>query len=290
MLRFTGPMQLDYAEPPPSTPILDRSTEVAGWSDRTAAANIAPTTNSFRPRSPNPIALKLAQFSLLEASDVQALDALLAFPKSLRAGQILVHENSVADHVYMMVRGMACRYKLLRGGERQILGYLIPGDVCDVHFVTLNKSDHSVVLLGDCEVVKMATYKFKTMLAEHPRIERALSLAALHDIAILREWLVNVGQRDALQKVSHFFCEMAYRLARVGQVDEDESFDLPINQMALADTTGLTPVHINRTLQRLRSDGLVKLCQRRLSIVDSDRLAAIAGFDTNYLKVRQCTR
>ena len=221
---------------------------------------------------------------------MHALDGLLAFPKSLQAGQILVHEDSVLDHVYLMVRGMACRYKLLPGGERQILGYIIPGDICDVHFVTLNKSDHSVVLLGACEVVKIATHKIKTILDDHPRIERALSLAALHDIAILREWLVNVGQRAALQKVSHFLCEMTYRLARVGQVADDGSFELPINQMALADTTGLTPVHINRTLQRLRYDGLIRLGQRRLSIVDAERLAMVAGFDDNYLQVKQCTR
>lgn len=290
MLRFTGAMAFDYAGPPPSTLMVKDSPKVTGLSAVAALANFAPVAHSPCSKMPNPIALKLARFSVLEDRDVHALDALLAFPKSLRAGQILVHENSIAEHVYLIVRGMACRYKLLPGGERQILGYLIPGDLCDVHFVTLNKSDHSVVLLGDSEVVKLATSKIKTTLAEHPRIERALSLAALHDIAILREWLVNVGQRDALQKVGHFFCEMAYRLARVGQVADDGSFELPINQMALADTTGLTPVHINRTLQRLRNDGLIRLCQRRLSIVDSDRLATIAGFDDNYLRVRQCTR
>lgn len=290
MLRFTGPMALNYSGPPPSLLTVDHSTEVAGRGTRAGPAKISPAANSLCSKLPNPIALKLAQFSLLEDSDVHALDGLLASPKSLRAGQILVHQDSVPDHVYLMVRGMACRYKLLSGGERQILGYIIPGDICDVHFVTLNKSDHSVVLLGACEVVKIATHKMKTILANHPRIERALSLAALHEIAILREWLVNVGQRAALQKVSHFLCEMTYRLARVGQVADDGSFELPINQMALADTTGLTPVHINRTLQRLRYDGLIRLGQRRLSIIDAEQLAMVAGFDDNYLQVKQCTR
>ena len=290
MLRFTGSMAMDYADPHPSTAVNGSSADATGWSGRPAPASPLPVPTLVRSRLPNPIARKLAQFARLDDSDVRALDALLQFPRSLRAGQILVHENSLVDHVYLMIRGMACRYKLLPGGERQILGYLIPGDVCDVHFVTLNKSDHSVVLLGDCEVVKIPTLKIKTLLADHPRIERALSLAALHDIAILREWLVNVGQRDALQRVSHFFCEMTHRLARIGQIADDGSFDLPINQMALADTTGLTPVHINRTLQRLRNDGLILLCQRRLSIVDAHRLATIAGFDDNYLQVRQCTR
>lgn len=291
MLRFTRSTAFDYAKAPLSTSFGENSNDEGDrWAAYTASANFSNVASLPRLKFTSPVLRKLSQFSRLEVQDVCALDSLLTFPKLLGAGQILVDENCMVDHVYVLVRGMACRYKMLPGGERQILGYVIPGDVCDVHFVTLNKSDHSLVLLGDSDVVKIPTHKIKALLAEHPRIERALSLAALHDIVILREWLVNVGQRDALQKVSHFFCEITHRLARIGQVAEDGSFELPINQAALADTTGLTPVHINRTLQRLRNDGLIRLCQRRLSIVDADRLAAIAGFDDNYLRVKQCTR
>ena len=244
----------------------------------------------IRSKISNPIVKKLEHFARLDEADIRALDALLAFAKDLRAGQILIHESSVQDHVHLIVRGMACRYKSLPSGERQILGYLLPGDLFEFPFVTLNKPDHSVVLLSDSQVVKIPAQKIIALLAGKPRIERALSLAGLNEISILREWLLNVGQRNAIQKVSHFFCELAHCLARIDQVSEDGSFDLPINQMALADTTGLTPVHINRTLQRLRNDGLIRLCQRRLLILDLDRLATIAGFDNNYLQVKQCMR
>ncbi|MBA3667811.1 MAG: Crp/Fnr family transcriptional regulator [Sphingomonas sp.] len=242
------------------------------------------------PAPPQPLIAKLRRFVRLEECDLDALRNLAAYPKNYRSGHILIHENAVPDHVYLLVRGMACRYKLLPSGQRQILGYLIPGDLCDIHFATLGRPDHSVSLLADSAAVKIPTRRIVDLLADHPQIERALSLAAILDIAILREWLLNVGQRNALQKLSHFFCEMKVRLEAIGEVSFDGSFEMPVNQSTLADTTGLTPVHVNRTLQRLRSDGLIKLCHRRLSILDPDRLAAIAEFDAHYLQIRQCQR
>ncbi|WP_309603511.1 Crp/Fnr family transcriptional regulator [Sphingomonas sp.] len=291
MLRYTGSTAIDYSSSPNCENVGTDAADVIIRPEFNRN-QLSPFSVHARPCSTrqNPLVRKLEQFSRLEQGDIQSLDKLVASPKAMRAGQLLVHESSVLDEVYLIVQGMGCRYKLLPGGERQILGYLIPGDLCDIHFITLTKPDHSVALVSDSQVVKIPTQKLNALLANNPRIERALSLAALHDIAILREWLLNVGQRNALQKLSHFFCEMMLRLSRVGQVADDGSFELPINQMALADTTGLTPVHINRTLQRLRSDGLIRLGQRRLYIIDTTRLAAIAGFDDSYLQINQCRR
>lgn len=238
----------------------------------------------------NPVAAKLRHFACLDDVDIDVLEAIATPSKLYPSGKTLFHEGSVPDHVYLFIQGMACRYKLLPTGQRQILGFLIPGDLCDVQFVTHNSPDHSVALLSDSRLVKIPTRHIEELLAARPRIERALSFAALLDFAILREWLLNVGQRNALEKLSHFFCEMKMRLQTVGQVDDDGSFDLPVNQLTLADTTGLTPVHVNRTLQRLRSEGLIRLSHRRLSIPDFERLAAVAGFDGNYLRIRQCKR
>lgn len=246
--------------------------------------------------SPSPVDLaptlvrKLQRFARLEAADIDALSAISETPKTLRAGHILVSEGYRPGNVFLIEGGMACRYKLLPNGQRQILGFLIPGDLCDIHFARSGRPDHSVALLSNSQIVKIPERRIAEMLAAHPRIERALALAEQLDVAILREWLLNVGQRNALQKLSHFFCEMHVRLDKIGLVDDDGSFDLPVNQSALADTTGLTPVHINRTLQRLRNDGLVRLHHRRLLILDHDRLAATAGFDDEYLQFQQCKR
>ena len=236
----------------------------------------------------NPLITKLRRFASLDASDVEAVNAITAPAKLYLSGKTLFHEGSAPDYAYLFVQGMACRYKLLPSGQRQILGFLLPGDLCDVQFLTLSAPDHSVALLSDAQLVKIPARRIRELLAERPRIDRALAMAALLDFAILREWLLNVGQRNALEKLAHFFCEMQFRLESGGQVDEDGSFELPVNQSTLADTTGLTPVHVNRTLQRLRSEGLIRLCHRRLMILDFERLAALAAFDGSYLRVRQC--
>lgn len=229
---------------------------------------------------------KLSSFVQFSDDEIDALKLLARSPKSFRSDQILIHEGSPSDSVYLMVSGLACRYKILAGGRRQILGYLIPGDLCDVHFVVANQPDHSVALVGDSSVARIPIRKIIELVALYPNIGRALTLASLIDSGILREWLLGVGQRDALQRLSHFFCEMAVRLESIGETNADGSFELPVNQITLADTLGLSPVHINRTLQRLRSDGLIRLCHRRLAILDRDRLATIAGFDAGYLRLR----
>lgn len=235
---------------------------------------------------PNSLVTRLSAFVRLNGEERDALGMLSSNAKPFRSDQILVHEGSASNSVYLIISGLACRYKMLAGGRRQILGYLIPGDLCDIHFVIANRPDHSVALVGDSSVARIPTWRIAELIARYPNIGRALTLASLIDAVILREWLLSVGQRDALQRLSHFFCEMAVRLKAIGGANADGSFELPVNQITLADTLGLTPVHINRTLQRLRNDGLIRLCHRRLTILDRDRLAMIAGFDDSYLCVR----
>lgn len=235
--------------------------------------------------APSSLATRLSAFVRLGHEERDALDMLSRNAKRFRSDQIFIHEGSTSNSVYLIVSGLACRYKMLAGGRRQILGYLIPGDLCDIHFA-IARPDHSVASVGDSSVARIPTWKITELIARYPNIGRAFTLASLIDAVILREWLLSVGQRDALQRLSHFFCEMAVRLEAIGETNDDGSFELPVNQTTLADTLGLTPVHINRTLQRLRNDGLIKLCHRRLMILDRDRLATVAGFDDSYLRVR----
>ncbi len=234
----------------------------------------------------NPLVAKLERFVSLGFDEVASIDALCRERRKLPADHLIIEEGSRPDHVCMILHGFAYRYKTLAGGRRQILGYLVPGDLCDVHFAVFDRLDHSIAALGDCQVVEMPIAALLDLIARHPSIERGLALAALVDRSILHEWLLNIGQRNAYQKLSHFFCEMSARLEAIGHVNGDGSLDLPLNQAALADTIGLTLVHINRTLQRMRSEGLIALRGRRLTIQDQQRLAAIAGFEKDYLTLQ----
>jgi CRP-like cAMP-binding protein len=220
----------------------------------------------------------------LSSDEISALEAVSRNVKSLRAEQVLIHEGSRTDMVYLIVKGMAARYKLLPNGRRQILGFLLPGDVCDLQFLHLGKTDHSVGLLSDSEIVRIPLQTFRDLVQSFPGIGRAMWIAAMIEVAGLREWLLNMGQREALQRLSHLFCELSVRMKAVAQADEDGSFFMPINQATLADATGLTAVHVNRTLQRLRADSLIRLRQRKLTLLQPERLAAIADFDDFYLR------
>ncbi len=245
--------------------------------DRQPAANL-----SLAP--PNPLVSKLQRFVRLDEEEAATLERMTASSRMLPAEHVLFHEDSRPEHVCVILSGMAYRYKLLLGGRRQILGYLIPGDVCDTHFVLFNQPDHCLALAGDSLVARVPIRTIGIAAGRYPRIERALMLSALLDLAILREWLLNIGQRNAVQRLGHFLCELHFRAHAVGLVACDGSVAMPLNQCALADAIGQTPVHVNRTLQRLRRDDLICLRQRRLTILDHARLAEESGFDPQYLR------
>lgn len=233
----------------------------------------------------NPLVRKLNRFLPLDEEEVALVESLSRNPKTLPAHRDLIREGGKPEHVFLLMKGWAYRYKLLPNGQRQILAYLIPGDLCDIHIFLFDEMDHSIGLLSEAEVVAIPAGEMMDVMNRFPRIERALWWATLVDEATLREWLLNVGQRDAYERLSHLFCELAVRMETVGLVDDDGSFALPLTQTELADTTGLTSVHVNRTLQRMRRDKLITLGQQRLRILDRSRLRQVAGFNPNYLHV-----
>lgn len=142
--------------------------------------------------------------------------------------------------------------------------------------------DHSIGLLSAARFAEVRQDEMRDLLREHPKVAEALWWSTLVDEAVLREWLVNVGQRSAYERMAHLFIELFYRLEVVG-LAVGMAFTLPVTQEQLADTLGLTPVHINRTLQRMREEGLIELENRRLRILDMGRLCNIAAFDDKYL-------
>ncbi len=229
---------------------------------------------------------KLDRLALLGTDEQQQLRRSVGDGRWLPADADLVEEGRPSQSVCVIGEGLACRYKLLADGRRQILGFLIPGDLCDHHFTACNIPDHSVALLTPSFVVRISLDRLARLKAHCPRLSHALMVAGLVDHAIAREWLVSIGQRSAIEKIAHLFCELRERYAAIDGVARDGSFAFPVNQVALGDSIGLSPVHVNRTLMRLREMGLIVLRQRRLIITDVARLAAIAEFNQTYLQPR----
>jgi CRP-like cAMP-binding protein len=226
---------------------------------------------------------KLASFVDLGDDEISILEHLSSNPEERRRGEVLVEQGQRSDRVNLIVTGWAYRYKVLNDGRRQILGYLLPGDLCDLHASLLREMDHSIGLLTDAQIVTIPSEVLNSVIRRHSSLARAFWRAALVEEAILREWLTNVGQRDAVSRIAHHLCELWFRMMSVGLVSADDEFDLPLTQEEIGDALGLTTVHVNRTIQRLRLQGLIKLKQKRLTVLDPQRLLQATDFDATYL-------
>lgn len=239
------------------------------------ATSRAGTTN-------NPLILKLESLAPLADDDRAVLERISANPQHVEPGTDLIREGDKPDGVYLILDGIACRYKLRANGARQIMAYLVPGDYCDLDVAMLKAMDHTIGTLSVCQVVRIDLETIQGLLQRHPNITHALRLATLVDEATLREWLVNVGRRSAEERIAHIMCELLLRLRAVGRTAGD-GYALPITQEDLADTTGLTSVHVNRMFRGLRERELIELSGHQLQILDLAGLEALAEFKPNYL-------
>ena len=229
----------------------------------------------------NMLARKLQLFGELPASDRQLLDEIISSPRDVAADRDLIREGDRPDNVHVILQGLACRHQMLEDGRRQITAFLLPGDFCDLHIFILKAMDHDISTLTRSSVVDVPRTKV-IELTERPALARALWWATLVDEATLRAALVNVGQRDAEQRIAHLFCELHLRMQAIGLV-KDDTFELSLTQHELADAMGISAVHVNRTLQSLRQEQLIRISRKSITILDLPRLRALSGFHPNYL-------
>jgi CRP-like cAMP-binding protein len=194
----------------------------------------------------------------------------------------LIREGDKPRGVNLLIDGWACRYKQLPDGRRQIVGFHIPGDLCDSNIFVLGEMDHSLAAVTRLRVAEIDAAEFHEIVRQSSRIARALWWNELVNAAVAREWVANVGQRSAYERIAHLVCEMFVRLRAVGRVADDRC-EWPLTQADLAAATGLTAVHVNRTLQELRRKGLLEMQGRQVAIPDLAALQRVASFNPNYL-------
>ena len=233
----------------------------------------------------NLLTRKLEVFAPLPEGDKRLLNDVIREPRWVGQRVDLIAEGDAPTSVRLILEGFACRYKVLPDGKRQIMAYLVPGDFCDLHVFILKAMDHGIATLSPCKVVDIPRRRVLELM-DRPAIARAFWWAALVDEATLREWLVNIGVRPAEERIAHLLCELLLRLRTVGLTNGGK-FELPITQAELGQTMGLSTVHVNRVLQRLRRDGMITLKGKNLVIVDEEKLKAFSGFNPNYLHLAE---
>jgi CRP-like cAMP-binding protein len=229
-----------------------------------------------------PALCKLGKRIQLSAEDRAAFYGLPFSIKDMNAGSYLVRERDRIKDCCILLSGFAFRSKVVGNGGRQILSIHIPGDVVDIQHAMLGTADHNIQMLTTGEVALVSAAAIKKIAFERPAIGEALWLETLVDGSIFREWITNVGRRDARTRISHLLCEFTVRLHTAG-LTEGNRYELPMTQEQLGDATGLTAVHVNRTLQGLRTAGLISSDKRTITIEDWKALTAVGDFDTAYL-------
>jgi CRP-like cAMP-binding protein len=230
----------------------------------------------------SPLIRKLEYGARLSDEEKRLLQNLIAGAEDVDGHEDLISEGDAPADVHVLLSGFACRYKTLPDGGRQIMAWLVPGDFCDLHVSMLGEMDHSIATLTPSTITYLPRNGLEVLTENHPTLTHALWWATLVDEAVLREWLVNMGRRPAHRQIAHMFCEVRVRLAAVG-LAPDDTMDFPLSQTDLADTAGLSPVHVNRVIQQLRDEGLISWRGRVLKVLDVAGLEAFAEFNPNYL-------
>jgi CRP-like cAMP-binding protein len=228
------------------------------------------------------LARKLNRLVRLDSDDIRGLEDLPLRAERVHRFDQLVREGERPDNCCLLVRGYACRYKETVGGSRQIVSFHLPGDLLDIQHLLLERADHSIEAVTDATVAWIPKAALLRLASDRPNVGKALWKDCLIDASIFREWVLNVGQRDAKARVAHMLCEFVARCEAAGLGPAD-TFELPMTQVQIGEATGLTSVHVNRTLKALDAEGAVVRDKRRFQIVDWERLCAIADFNRDYL-------
>jgi CRP-like cAMP-binding protein len=232
-----------------------------------------------------PLALlvrKLGAQSKLSPGDHASIMALPHTIRRFDPATYLVREGEAPNQCAVLVSGYAFRHKSTASGARQIISIHVPGDPLDFQNLFLDDADHNVQTLARGEAAIVPRAAIRELMLERPTIAQAVMTNILIEAAIYREWVLNVGQRSARERVAHLLCEFAVRLEAQG-LGGSVGYALPMSQEQIGDATGLTAVHVNRMLKALQAEGLVERLGRAITFPNLNGLREVADFNERYL-------
>src|SRR4051794_36996575 len=238
------------------------------------------------PPTSTPLVHKLESILVLSEDEKDVLRKLSGTVKTVGPRQDLVREGDRPHECCLVLEGFVYRYKQTEEGKSQIFSFHIPGDIPDLQSLHIDVMDHSLAALTATKAMFIPHEIVCDLMRRCPRIGDAFWRDTLIDGAVFREWILNLGRRDAYGRMAHLLCEFYVRLRAVGLTNGD-ACEFPITQAELADATGLSNVHVNRTLQELRGEGLITLRAGSLTVLDWDRLQEAGEFDPTYLHLEQ---
>lgn len=233
-----------------------------------------------------PIIRKLELWTPFSEDDRAALLALPYTLRSLPAGHHVVWDGDRPQYCCLLICGFAYRQKVVGDGGKQIFSLHMNGDLIDLQNSLLGRADHNVQMLTEGEVALVPVEAIRAIAFERPAVGMAMWYETLVEGSIFREWITNIGRRDARARIAHLLCELALRLEAAG-LGSRTDYTLPMSQEWISDAVSLTPVHVNRVLKALDAEGLIRRNRRSVQILDWQGLAKAGDFDPAYLHLDQ---
>jgi CRP-like cAMP-binding protein len=225
----------------------------------------------------DPFVMRLRGFVDLSLPDLQSLRGVIESEVTIKKRRDLVLDGYEFCKLCFVKSGFAARYKLLRSGKRQIVNFVLPGDIIGLPGSFLEHAANSVLAVSDIQLQVCSVESFVRLCYRRPKFGLLLSWLAAQEAANYAEHIIDVGRRAPTERLAHLLLEIHFRLATVGLADEF-SFELPFTQEIMSDALGLSVPHLNRTLAKLRSEGMIAIIERRLELTDIKALQQLAQF------------
>lgn len=213
--------------------------------------------------------------------DQAYIESLISETREAESGEVLVSRGTIANSSTILISGYVFR-TIESGNRRFIVGIHVPGDFIDLHAFALKRLDHNIVASGPVTLGIAPHQRLRTALEEKPRIARALWFATLLDAAIHRKWIQMLEQLDAPRRIAHLYAELHTRLELVGR-NVTRALRTPFTQFDMADMCGVSAIHANRAVGKLRELGIAEIRRGDLYTADWAALKRYAQFDPDYL-------
>jgi len=227
---------------------------------------------------------RLNSRSILTQQEQQAILDLPRHAEQVRSNRDFVRLGERVQHSCLVVDGIVGGFSQNSNGARQITAFFIPGDMADLQSVVQSTPTTALQALSVATILKIPHAAIRAVAARYPAVAAAFWRDCMVDTAVLAQWVVNIGRRDARARIAHLLCEAAVRL-KAAPARGDVVFPFAVTQLQMADATGLTPVHVNRTIMALRKEELVTIRGHTVWIHDWEALTEVADFDPEYLQI-----
>jgi CRP/FNR family transcriptional regulator, anaerobic regulatory protein len=230
------------------------------------------------------LAEHLGRYVELSAREREALDGLTTGSRTYRRGTVIRTEHGANSDVFVVVSGWVYSFALLEDGRRQIVRLHFRGDLLGLDGLAFPEAPDAIGALTDAEVCLIDRARLATLFTDHPRLAALLFAVQQVDRVSLTDRLVSLGRNSARGRVAALLLQISNRM-RFANLPVTDGFALPLTQEEIGDLTGLTAVHVNRTMRVLSEQGFITRTGNVLKILHPDRLARVANYSSRAVTI-----